>query len=318
VACAGSCTCCRSPEAVVRFPEIRHPVRLVAAVVGVVLVLAVFGSTCSAPDRRTLPPPGPTSSTQPEGSTTTIDSSRLVLQPVPGETTTTLAEAGDGVLRGDVTGPTGPVPGAIVRVERLVGDAVQVREVRTAEDGTWVLEGLPGGRMRVRAYAPPSLTMLEPEVFFLTQSEPRELRLVVREHQGILVLSDATPDAPTVGSSVNVAVRVLDKVVDDRGVARTQPRAGQAVQIQSSGWVFVDGPGATDGDGEAVFTFRCEQESTVSATVVLSDGVEQRSFPIEVPSCGPRPTTTTTSSTTTTTPTDETTSTTSPTTTEDD
>ena len=85
-----------------------------------------------------------------------------------------------------------------MRIERLVGDAVQVREARTGNDGSWVLEGLPGGRMRVRAYAPPSLTMLEPEIFFLPESEPRELRLVVREHTGILVLSDVTPRSPTV------------------------------------------------------------------------------------------------------------------------
>ena len=302
----------------VRLPEIRHPARLVAVVVGAVLVVAVFGSTCSAPERATLPPPDPTATTQPEETTTSIDHSRTVLQPVAGQTTTTLAESGDAVLRGSVSGPVGPVPGAIVRVERLVRDAVQVFEARTGDDGTWLLEGLPGGRMRVRAFAPPTLTMLEPEVFFLTESEPRDLQLVVREHQGILVLSDVTPSAPTVGSPVSLAVRVVERVVGDDGVARTRPLPGQAVQVRSSGWVFVDGPGATDGDGMAVFTYRCEQPGTVTATAVVSDGVEERTFPLEVPSCGPRPTTTTT----TTEPDedtdpDETTSTSGPTTTED-
>lgn len=309
-----------------RLPEVRHPIRLVAVVVGVVLVIAVFGGTCSAPDRRTLPPPSSTSSTAPEQTTTTVDHSRTVLQPVSGQTTTTLAQFGDAILSGVVEGPTGRVPGAIVRIERLVGDAVQVREVRTGEDGAWVLEGLPGGRMRVRAYAPPSLTMLEPEIFFLTEAQPRELRLTVREHSGILVLSDITPDAPTVGSTVNVALRVVEKVVDDDGVARTRPIPGIPIQIQSSGWVFLSGPGATASDGDAVFTFRCEQQSSVTATAVLFDGTQDRSFPLEVPSCGPRPTTTTTTSTSSTTTTtdpdededDETTTTTSPTTTEDD
>jgi hypothetical protein len=302
---------------VVQLPEIRHPVRLAAAVVGVVLVVAVFGGTCTAPDQRTLPPPDPTATTQPEETTTTIDRSRVFLQPVAGQTTTTLAESGDAVLRGTVTGPNGPVPGAIVRIERLVGDAVQVREARTGDDGTWIHEGLPGGRMRVRAYAPPSLTMLEPEVFFLVEAEPRELQLVVREHAGTFVLTDVTPSSPTVGSDVNVAVRVLERVVDDEGVARTRPLAGQPLQVRSSGWVFVDGPGTTGSDGVAVFTFRCEQPSTVTAAVVLSDGVEERTFPLDVPSCAPRPTTTTTTTSTTTPDPDETTSTSAPTTTED-
>ena len=282
----------------VRVPDVRHPVRLVAIVVGVVAVLVVFGSTCSAPDQRTLPPPEPTSTTAPEETTTSVDHSRTVLQPLTGQTTTTLAETGRARLTGVVTGPDGPVSGATVRVERLVGDAVQVLEARTREDGAWALERIPGGRMRVRAYAPPSLTMLEPEIFFLTEAEPRDLRLTVREHQGVFVLSDVTPRAPTVGSDVNVAVRVLQRVVDDQGVARTQPLAGIALQSQSSGWVFLNGPATTAGDGVAVYTFRCEQPASVVMAVVLFDGVEERAIPVDVPSCAPRPTTTTSTSTT--------------------
>ncbi len=285
----------------VRLPDVRHPVRLVAVVVGLVAVLVVFGSTCSAPDQRTLPPPSSTSTTAPEETTTSVDRSRTVLQPLTGRTTTTLAESGSARLTGVVAGPAGPVPGAVVRVERLVGDAVQVFEARTREDGAWALDGIPGGRMRVRAYAPPSLTMLEPEIFFLSEAEPRDLRLTVREHQGIFVLSDVTPEAPTVGSDVNVAVRVLQRVVDDQGVARTQPLAGIALQAQSSGWVFLDGPATTAGDGVAVYTFRCEQPASVAMAVVLFDGVEERTIPVDVPSCAPRPTTTTSTSTTSTT-----------------
>jgi hypothetical protein len=144
--------------------------------------------------------------------------------------------------------------------------------------------------------------MLEPEIFFLSEAQPRELRLTVREHAGVLVLSDVTPQAPTVGSTVSLAVRVVRKVVDGEGVARTQPIAGVPLQIQSSGWVLLGGPGATGSDGVAVFTFRCEQPATVSAAALLFDGTQDRSFPLEVPSCGARPTTTTTSTTTTTEP----------------
>lgn len=315
MACGASSARSRSAEPVVRLPEVRHPVRLVAIVAGVVALLVVLGSTCSAPERRTLPAPSSTSSTQPEAPTSTVDHSRTVLQPVPGETTTTLAESGDATLSGVVTGPAGPVPGATVRIERLVRDAVQVRVVQAGADGTWVLQGVPGGRMRVRAFAPPSLAMLEPEIFFLREAEPRELRLAVVEHAGVVVLSDVTPEAPTVGATVNVAVRVVQKVVDGEGIARTAPVPGAALQLQSAGWIFVNGPGATGADGVAVFTFRCEQAGSVSAAVALFDGVEQRTYPLDVPACGPRPTTTTTTtSTTTTTDPDETTTSTTTTT----
>ena len=295
----------------VRLADVRRHARLVAVVVGAVALLVVFGSTCSAPDQRSLPPPSSTSTTVPEETTTSVDRSRTVLQPLVGRTTTTLAESGRARLTGVVTGPAGPVPGAVVRVERLVGDAVQVFETRAREDGTWVLDRIPGGRMRVRAYAPPMLTMLEPEIFFLTVAEPRDLRLTLREHEGLFVLSDTTPSAPTVGSTVNVAVRVLQRIVDDQGIARTQPLAGITLQVQSSGWVFVDGPTATASDGVAVYTFRCEEQASVAMAVTLFDGEQERTFPVDVPSCGARPTTTTSTSTTSTTEPDDTSSSTS-------
>ena len=295
----------------VQLADVRRHLRVVVLAVAVVAVLVVFGSTCSAPDQRSLPPPSSTSTTVPEETTTSVDHSRTVLQPLTGRTTTTLAESGRAKLTGVVTGPAGPVAGATVRVERLVGDAVQVLEARTGDDGTWVLDRIPGGRMRVRAYAPPSLTMLEPEIFFLTVGEPRELRLTVREHQGIFVLSDVTPGSPTVGSNVNVAVRVLQRIVDDQGIARTQPLAGITLQAQFSGWTLLAGPAATAGDGVAVYTFRCEQAASVVMAVRLFDGVQEQTYPVDVPSCGARPTTTTSTSTTSTTEPDDSSSSTS-------
>lgn len=300
-----------------RLPALRHPVRLVVVAVGFVVVVVVFGSTCSAPASRALPPPSSTSSTEPEATTTSVDHSRTLLEPLPGRTTTTLTEVGDAVLSGIVEGPQGRVAGAVVRVERLVGDAVQLREARTGQDGTFVLEGVPGGRLRVRAFAPPSLTMLEPDIFFLADGDQRDLRLAVREHAGLVVLSDVTPRAPTAGSNVSLAVRVLRRVVDEQGIARTEPIPGVPLQLSASGWVFLNGQASTGGDGVAVFTFRCEQATSVSASVSLSDGGQDRSYPLDVPSCGPRPTTTTTTSTTTTEP-DGTTTSSAPTTTEGD
>lgn len=305
---------------------LRHPGWLVV-LAGTLALLLVWAATCSAPEARTLPPPSSTSSTEPEPTTTTVDRSRLVLQPVPGRTTTTITTTGDAILSGVVLGPEGNVPGAVVRIERLVGDIVQTNEVRARDDGTWVLEGLPGGRIRVRAYLPPSLAMLEPDIFFLPDGETRDLRLQVRSHQGLDVRAGTTPQAPTVGDAVNVAVRVAERVVDDRGVATTRPVPGLAVRMRWSGWTRIAGADddaddgddrfddpfdgrfdddgtdtdadddlveTTDDDGVAVFTFRCDRATSVTATALIGAGDDEQTFPLEVPACGPEPTTTTT------------------------
>jgi len=324
---------------------LHHP-GWIATLALALVVIVVFASTCTAPGAQSLPPPEPTSSTVPETTITSIDRSQLVLEPVAGQTTTTLAETGDAVLGGVVTGPDGAVPGAIVRIERLVGDSVQTRQVQAAQDGRWALEGTPGGRIRVRAFLAPTLTMTEPEIFFLRDGETREVRLQLRPHQGLDVRAATAPSAPTVGDEANLAVRVLERVVDSEGVARTRPVAGITVRLQWSGWTRVDGPTSTGSDGDAgdgddgdseidgfdtsprdqgaettgsdgvaLYTFRCDRASSVSATAIIGTGAEEQVFPLEVPSCGPRPTTTTT---TTTEPDESTTSTTDATTTTED
>jgi len=279
---------------VITLPSVRRPLRLLGALVAVLAVIAVFSATCARPDDRSLPPPSSTSSTVPPETTTTVDLSRVALPPVRGETTTTLQETGRAVLRGVVVGPDGNVPQAIVRIERLVGDAVQVRDVRAGDDGTFTVEGLPGGRVRVRAFLPPTLTMAGADLFFLRDRDTRDVRLTVTAHTGPDVRASTAPRAPVVGDLVNLLVWVAERVVDEQGVARTVPRPGVPVQVDATGWTFVQGRSATDGDGVALFTFRCDRASPVSATASIGTDPDVRSYPLEVPSCAGRPATTTT------------------------
>jgi hypothetical protein len=280
----------------------RQSFRILAVLIGVLVVIGLVSTTCAAPERRTLPPPSPTSSTVPPETTIKIDHSRIALPPVGGATTTTLAETGSAAMRGVVVGPDGNVGEAIVRIERLVGEAVQVRDVRAAPDGTWEVGGIPGGRVRVRAFLPPAFTMLQPEIFFLPANEVRELRLVVTAHRGPDVRATTSPRSPFVGDLVNLAIRVTERVVDDQGVARTVARSGIGVEVRSSGWEPVDARPVTDGDGIALFTYRCDRASPVTATAYIGAEPNQQVYPLEVPPCGVRPTTTTTTSATTTAP----------------
>jgi len=292
---------------------LRRSARLLGVLLAVLAAIAILSTTWGRPERRALPPPSPTSSTEPEASTTSeVDRSRVFLQAVPGETTTTLVEAGRAAVAGAVVGPDGAVPGAVVRIERVVGDTVQRRDVRAAADGTFDAAGLPGGRMRVRAFLPPGLTMAQPEIFFLADGERRELRLTLTRHEGPDVRASTAPTSPRAGDLVNLLVWVAEKVVDDQGVARTVPRPGVPVEVLSTGWSFVQGRPVTDDEGVALFTFRCERPTPVTATALVGAGADQRTYPLEVPACAsrPAPTTTTTLRSTTTDP-DRTTSTTS-------
>lgn len=266
--------------------------------VGIAVAVTALAAACSGPQPRTLPPPSSTSSTDPEPSTTTVDLSQQSLESVPGETTTTLRATGDVVLLGVVGGPEGALPGAVVRIDRLVGDAVQTVEVGTDEDGTWRREDLPGGRFRVRAYRPPDLTMTEPEVFYLPDGDTRELSLRVRTFEGLDVIGGVTPPAPMVGDAVNLAVRVVERFVDEDGIGRTRPMRSIRVRVRSSGWREREEPlGFTDEDGTVVFGFECDRVAPVTATAIV--GQDRETFRLEVPDCRPEPTTTTSATTTT-------------------
>ena len=204
-------------------------------VVGALLVAA-----CSGASPRTLPPPSSTSSTLPEVTTSSIDLSQVPLATVPGQTTTTIIPGGRSTLTGRVVGPEGDQAGAVVRIERLVTGATVPYEVRTAEDGTWMLQGLPGGRFRVRAYLPPELTLVEPAVFFLTDGETRDVPLTITPFVGLDVVAGTTPAQPFVGQAISVAVRVAERFVGDDGVGRTRPVPGVAVRVLATGWRTID------------------------------------------------------------------------------
>lgn len=271
------------------------PKRLVALGATAVVLVLLLLVTGDGPQGRTLPRPSSTTAGDEPAPTTEPDYSLVALEAVPGETTTTAPIAtGRTTIRGVVTGPDGAVPGAIVRIERLVGDAVQRTDVVADGNGGFVAGELAGGRYRIRAFLSPTLVTTEPEVFFVADGGDREVRLRVEPYTGLTAVASTTPASPVVGGGVNIAVVVAHRGVDAGGVGRQAPLAGVEVEIRWSGLtalfeepIAVTGPG-----GAVVFSFRCESAGAVTASVVV--GEPQETISLDVPPCGPRPTTTTT------------------------
>lgn len=290
-------------------------------------VVAVFLGACGAPDSGLLPPPSSTSSTSTVPVTQPVDRSLIRLEAFPGATTTTLPiEVGKSTLRGTVLGPEGAVPGAVVRLQRLVGDAVQSRDVAADAAGTFVVANVPGGRYRIRAFLAPRLAMTQPEIFFLTDGDERTVDLRTEVYEGVAVKASTTPGSPIVGQGVNIAVRVANRTVEPDGIGREVPIAGVGVRLRTSGLTSLDaepspepddpdgddddtdtddetpssgGSSAwsrvTDGNGVIVFQFRCDQVGATTATAVVTvDEEEEETFSLDVPPCSPVPTTTTT------------------------
>ncbi len=149
-------------------------------------------------------------------------------EPVPA---VQMAGGGAG-LAGTVVGPDGPVPGAVVHIERHTSAGSAQLQVLTDDDGTWTAAGLAGGRFRVRAYLPNLLTDVEPQVFFLRADEQRPVssalvgpadRLVVNFHSsGPHYLAMVSTDAVTVGRElVDGEGRLVVSPVPGHGVALT-------------------------------------------------------------------------------------------------
>src|SRR5205085_7477933 len=111
--------------------------------------------------------------------------SGVALPPVPGRTTTSVDNGpGKARLVGNVVGPEGGVPGATVHVERLVGDTVLATDVASNLDGTWQVNGVKGGRYRVRGWRAPDLALVGPVVFFLNGDETRTISLALGRYGG--------------------------------------------------------------------------------------------------------------------------------------
>ena len=286
--------------------RVRAGVTALAAAVALVVV-ACAGNDPYAP----LADPGTISTVAPR-ETLPADYTTAVLEPVQGSTTTAPPALGPGPISlvGIVQGPNGPVPNAVVHIERLVGVASVVVEVPSAADGSWNLMNVLGGRYRVRAWQQPNLLMTKPEIFFADGTGQKAIDLRLEQYGGTVVSSAMAPNPPPVNQSVNLVVRLAVRQVGADGVARPVPLQYAQVQLDGSGrWVAQSAnPVLSDASGNATFRLQCLAPGRQPLRVIV-DGVEEDA--LDVPDCyRPEPTTTTTTSPATTTTTSSVTTTT--------
>jgi hypothetical protein len=258
----------------------RAPLLAVAA-----LGLAALGLAGCAPGAvSALPPPPSTSPSR--STTTTADVSGIALSGVPGRTTIPGVVMGPGhaTLSGTVGGSSGPVGGASVEAERLVGNGSATARVTAGPDGRWSLPNVLGGRYRVRAWRMPDQAMAAPEIFFLGGGENRTLNLGLQSFSGPVVTSAIAPNPPAVNQPANLVVDVSNRTVDAQGVGRATPAAGMSAQLGGSGAWQVTGPNSTTTDpgGQATWQLTCQAAGTQPLGVSVNGAAP---LPINVPAC---------------------------------
>ena len=130
-----------------------------------------------------------------------------------------------------MNGPKGPVSGATVRVEHLVGDQPPPIDVVTGPDGRWDLPNIAGGRYRVRAFMAPLLAQTEAQILFLNDGEQSNLDLNVESFSAPVVVAAVAPDPPQLNKPLTLVVRVARKTVDADGSCGASPSSTLGVAL---------------------------------------------------------------------------------------
>lgn len=257
-----------------------------AAVLAAALI--TFSSCMTSGGRTVDPLPPPPSTVAPPSTTIAPDFSGVALPGVRGSTTTTTISLGPGAaaFKGTVTGPEGPVAGAPVRVERLVGTAVAAMDVASQADGTWELPGIKGGAYRVRSWRQPDLALVQPAFVFIGAKEIFSLDLKLDRYAGPFATAAVAPNPPLVASPVNLVVQLSSRSVDERGFVVGVPLVGARVLLGSATgtWqVASANPVLSDADGRARWDVRCRLAGAQPLTVTVD--ASPAPLPLTLPPC---------------------------------
>jgi Carboxypeptidase regulatory-like domain len=259
--------------------------------------LLLVGTGCSSVEKLSFPNPPATQAPGQGAAPTLPDNLSSVTQPpVAGVTTTTVPVVGPGAatLNGSVFGPTGPVGGATVEADRLVGNQVASARTITAADGSWKIPNILGGIYRVRAWHAPNLDLATPQVLYLGDNQNLTVSIELTAFPGPNVGTSIAPATPLVGQAANLLVQVTTPNVAANGVLTYQPVAAGLVQLTPGpGWtVSGANPAPTDAAGNVLFHVQCV--SAGSSPIIATVGAKGTPVSLQVPPCTPAPAPTTT------------------------
>lgn len=251
----------------------RRPAAAPAAAALAAATLAVSG--CGGVATLAVGPPPPT---QPAVASTTVPplppSASVSLPPVPGGSTTTSIAIGPGTasITGTVLGPAGPVAGATVEADRVVGAQVAMTQATTGGDGSFHVTGVLGGAYRLRAWQAPALGMATPQVLFVADGAAQQVSLQLAQYDGTRASADMAPSTVLLGNPAELVVSVTTQVVGPDGVVRPVPDPGQVVQVDGgASWAPLGPTPLTTGpDGTASLELGCTQAGSAAVVVTVT------------------------------------------------
>ena len=278
-----------------------HSWRTTATVVLVAVPLIAMSALLirgnrSAEVPNVKPPKGATSATLPPLTTLPASLAGIALAAVDGTTTVPPVHlAGSAKIGGSVSGPSGPVPGSTVHVERVNGG--YANDFLTGADARFLFEGLPGGRYRLRAFLAPTYAQTQSDAVFVAADGAQVVDLKVEQFDLLAVTSAVAPNPPVVGQPFNLVVRVAKRTVDPGGVVRSAPLAGASVVLSSTGTLTLNtqASGTTAADGTVTYLSACKGPGAlaVTASVRAKATDPPQNVTLDLPACESATTTTT-------------------------
>jgi hypothetical protein len=243
-----------------------------ASVALCVALLSALAVGCSSTSSDAHPPPDTVELQQPLRAPQPLPDTRNVsLVPVAGSRPVypVAVHGGELTMGGTVTGPSGPVANATVRLERFVGGSSGRLEVRTNAQGRWVAIDVHGGRYRFRAWQAPTLAMPASDLRFIAADADVDLTLAVSRFDGKDVTGGVDDSDPEVGATAVVSALVTDQHVDDDGIITTAPATGRNARVSPIGPWTLDGPptALVDAAGRVSWSFTCQDTGSVSARI---------------------------------------------------
>lgn len=258
----------------------------------VLAVVALVAAACSSSSEPSAAPQTTVPETTAVPATTTTPTTRPAVTSTtlrPTTTVSTLLQLGPGEasIGGTVLGPAGPVDGAVVRVERLVGKLVAPTDVTTTAGGSWQVPSILGGAYRVRAFRPPDLGMSPVESFFLGATERKTLDLRLPAVAGERILAVVTPSPPRIGQPANVTVTVGVGRVDAEGRAQVTARPNVVLTLAPGPGILLESAPTvlTNAEGAGAWTIRCAVEGASTLSLGVGTGVTQ----VTIPACAAAP-----------------------------